>query len=570
MSAKSIIRVRVILGAILLVAFLIVFRLYDVQIVNGSEYRDRADRQYIRTVGNLFDRGSIFLTDKTGQLVSAATLKTGYTVALDPRNIDHPEDVFNLLSSYLPLEENEFMAHATKKDDPYEEIATRIEPDTALKIENAHIPGVGIYQDRWRYYPGDTLAARTVGFVAYDQDVLKGVYGLERYYDDVLTRTDSSIRVNFFAEIFSNINKTLFDRSSQGQGDIVTSIEPSVQLYLEEQLKAVQDKFSSKMTAGIVMDPNTGEIFALGVNPTFDLNTFSEEKNPSIYGNPLVEDVYEMGSIVKALTMAAGLDSGAVTPETTYDDKGFIEVDGAKISNYDGVGRGVVPMQQVLNQSLNTGAAFVESKIGNEKFADYMRAYGIGEETGIDLPNESAGLIDNLYSPRDVEYRTASFGQGIAMTPISTIRALATLANGGHLVTPHLATEIKYKTGIGKRVSFHDDKQAISKATSEAITKMLVRVVDEALANGTVALRHYSIAAKTGTAQIAKPNARGYYDDRYLHSFFGYFPAYKPRFLVFLMTVEPHGEKYASQTLTAPFMDIAKFLINYYDVPPDR
>ena len=152
------------------------------------------------------------------------------------------------------------------------------------------------------------------------------------------------------------------------------------------------------------------------------------------------------------------------------------------------------------------------------------------------------------------------------MTPISTIRALATLANGGKLVTPHLATEIKYKTGITKKVSFHDDKQVISKETSETI----VRVVDEALAGGTVALKHYSIASKTGTAQIAKPNARGYYDDRYLHSFFGYFPAYKPRFLVFLMTVEPHGEKYASQTLTTPFMDIAKFLINYYDVPPDR
>lgn len=570
MRSKAVIRVRIIFGVLVLFALVLLFRLYDVQIVNGSTYRDKGESQYVRTTGNLYDRGSIFLQDKDGTLISGATLQTGYTVAINPSVMDHPEDAYNLLSGILPITEEEFMSHAGKTDDPYEEIAHKVDEETAKKIQDLGVTGLNVYKDRWRFYPGDELAAHALGFVAFDGNTLRGVYGLERYYDDILSRADNDIYVNFFAEVFANLNKTLFDSSSESEGDVVTSIEPSVELFLDRKLKEIQDTWHSKLSAGIVMDPNTGEIYALGVYPSFDLNNFGDVKDISVFTNPLVENVYEMGSIVKALTMAAGIDAGAVTRDTTYYDAGHIERDGFTISNYDGKGRGTVDMEEVLKQSLNTGAAFVESKMGNDVFAQYMRNYGIGEETGIDLPNESAGLTDNLNSPRDVEYATASFGQGIAITPIATVRALATLANGGVLVTPHLATKIKYKNGLTKTVSFNDGKRVLQKETSDKITQMLVEVVDKALLGGTVKLDNYSIAAKTGTAQIARPDARGYYDDRYLHSFFGYFPAYNPRFLVFLMTVEPEGAKYASQTLTYPFMDTVKFLTNYYEVPPDR
>lgn len=570
MRSSSVIRIRIVFGSIVLMAFVLLFRLYDIQIVNGDVYSARADRQYVRSATSLFDRGSIFFKDKDGTLVSAATVKSGYTIVIDPRSIEHPEDTFNLLSSFIPLDEETFLSQAGKKDDPYEEIAHHIEATTSLAIQDANIPGVAIYKDRWRFYPGDSLAAQTVGFVAYDNEVLRGVYGLERYYNDILSREDSGVYVNFFAEVFANLNKTLFKQSSQNAGDIVTSLEPSVQLYLERKLREVHDEWDPKLVAGIIMNPKNGEIYALGVEPTFDLNTFSEEENASIFSNPLVENVFEMGSIVKALTMASALDSGAVTPETTYYDKGYVEFDGFTVSNYDGRGRGTVDMQEVLNQSLNTGASFAEQQMGNDVFADYFKRMKIGEETGIDLPNESAGIINNLDSPRDIEYATASFGQGIAMTPIATVRALATLANGGVLVTPHIATEIKQKSGSTKEVTFNDGERVLKPETSETITKMLVHVVDQALLGGTVKFDNYSVAAKTGTAQIAKVNERGYYDDRYLHSFFGYFPAYNPQFLIFLLAVEPKGAKYASQTLTHPFIDTVSFLANYYEVPPDR
>ena len=254
-----------------------------------------------------------------------------------------------------------------------------------------------------------------------------------------------------------------------------------------------------------------------------------------------------------------------------------MKVDGSTIHNYDGVARGVIPIQTILNESLNVGASFVATKMGKPAMLKYFQGYGIGSETGIDLPSEAAGnignLLKNLDNNKQVEYDTASFGQGISMTPIITARALSVLANGGKLIIPHVATRIDYKVGLSKNISYTDEAtQVIKKETSEEITRMLIKVVDEALAGGTMKMKNYSIAAKTGTAQISRPinEGGGYYPDKWLHSFFGYFPAYNPRFLVFLYTVEPKNIDYASKTLTGPFFDIAKFLINYYEIPPDR
>ena len=570
MKEKNISRLRIVSIFIVLVVIALVSRLYYVQIIYGDEFSDRADRQYMRPSQNLFDRGSIFFKDKDGRLISGAGIKTGFTVALNPSILENASSTYQALQPILTIDKEMFFKRAGKSEDPYEEIAHHISIDVAEKIQELDITGLRVYKDQWRYYPGNSLASQTLGFVAFDGDVLTGVYGMERYYNDILNREGDNLYVNFFAEVFANLNKTIFSQANEREGDVVTSLEPSVQLYLESKLREIHSKWNSRLTAGIIINPQNGSIYALAVYPTFDANNFSGEEFTSIFSNPLVENIYEMGSIIKTLTMAAGLDSGAVTAKTTYYDHGFIDIDEYTISNFDSKGRGRVNMQEVLSQSLNTGAVFVSSEMGNDVFAKYMKSYGIGEETGIDLPNESAGLISNLDSPRKIEYATASFGQGIAMTPIATVRALSVLANGGVLVTPHIAQVIKYRNGLSKKVSFNDGERVIKEASSREITRMLVKVVDEALLGGTVKITNYSIAAKTGTAQIAKVDERGYYDDRFLHSFFGYFPAYDPEFLIFLYTVEPKQVRYASQTLTHPFIDIVKFLTNYYEIPPDR
>lgn len=570
MRTNFITRIQVISFFILAFAVLLGVKLYFVQIVQGDDFSERADRQYVRPSHDLYNRGNIFFEDKDGNLVSGATLKIGYTVAINPKLILDEKAVFTALSEIIELNEETFFFRAGKKDDPYEEIMNRVTKENADLIDSLEINGVNIYKDRWRYYPGDTLAAQTLGFIGYEGNERSGRYGLERYYNHVLERDESNVYVNFFAEIFSNIGDSLADEKKNKVGDVVTSIEPSVQVFLENVLSDVDDKWNPKLSGGIVINPHTGAIYALAVTPTFDVNKFNEVEDSSVFLNPLVESIYEMGSIIKPLTMAIGIDSESITTETTYYDNGYVEIDGYTISNFDGKGRGRVPVQEILSQSLNTGAVYIAEQTGIDVFGEYMRNLGIGEETGIDLPNESSGLVSNLDSARFVEYATASFGQGFAVTPISTVRALSALANGGRTINPHVAKKIIYTSGLSKKVSFPEEGQVFKKETTDEVTRMLVKVVDEALRGGTVKLDNYSVAAKTGTAQIAKKHERGYYDDRFLHSFFGYVPAYDPEFLIFLYTVEPVGVRYASQTLTYPFMDLVEFLINYYEIPPDR
>lgn len=574
MKSGLLIRIRIISGIVFFIALVLVGRLYFVQVMHGAEFSDDADRQYTHPNQTLYNRGSIFLEDKIEGKDewlpwSGATLNSGFIVVINPKILENPESVYEKLSKIIEIDEDTFFLRAGKHNDTYEEIAKQINTETARIIEDLNINGVNIYKDRWRFYPGKTMASQTLGFVGFIGDEFAGRYGLERYYNDILERDNDGMYVNFFAEIFANLGSAVF-KSGNRSGDVITSIDLSAQLFLEKKLEEINSKWNSRLTAGVIINPQNGEIYAIGVSPSFDLNNFQVEEDPSVFSNPIVESVYEMGSIIKPLTMAAGIDAGAVSATTTYYDAGKIELNGYTISNFDGKGRGRVSMQEVLNQSLNTGVSFVVGEMGNRKFADYMFSYGIADETGIDLPNESAGLVENLRKPRDLEYATASFGQGIAMTPIATIRALSSLANGGTLITPHIAKKIKYTSGLSKTVSWGDGERVLRRDSAEEITRMLVNVVDDALLGGTVALPNYSIAAKTGTAQIAQEGARGYYDDRFLHSFFGYFPAYDAKYLVFLYTLEPKEVRYASQTLTHPFMDIVNFLINYYEIPPDR
>ncbi len=563
-------RIRIVSIATILFALLLVVKLYYVQILSGDAFQERADRQYTRPVGGLFDRGTIFFQSKDGTLMAAASLKQGSTIAINPKILKNPEEASQKISGIIPLDKESFVAKASKPNDSYEEIAKRVDLTLAKQVEDLDLTGVNIYKEKWRYYPGETLAAQVLGFVGYDNNNnYSGRYGLENEYNHVLERSTENVYVNFFAEIFSDIHKSFTDTGTI-EGDIVSTIEPNVQAYLEKQLQLTQDKYRSKLTGGIIINPKNGEIYAMGAVPAFNPNSFQSEKNVSVFTNPLVQNVYELGSIMKPLTMAAGLDAGVVTADTTINDPGFVELNGKTIYDFDKKNRGIVSMQTVLNDSLNVGAAYVAQKLGKTKFADYMYKYGFGTKTGIDLPDEAKGLVDNLKSPRDVEHATAAFGQGIAISPIAMTQALSTMANGGTRITPHVIKKIEYKVGFAKDISYPAGTRVIKPETSREISRMLTEVYDKALLNGSVKMEHYSISAKTGTAQIAKPGGGGYYPDRYLHSFFDYFPSYDPKFLIFLYTVEPQGEAYASHTLTQPAVDLTKYLINYYEIPPDR
>jgi stage V sporulation protein D (sporulation-specific penicillin-binding protein) len=565
-------RIRLLSVIIVFGGLVLIGRLYQIQILDSDKYLARAESQYVHTKTDLYTRGSILFTTRDGTTLSAAAIQAGYIFAANPEQIaSSKEDFCRTFISYIEVDESTCVTRLSAAGRTYVELASKLNTEQSKEIEVMNVDGAMLYKNQWRYYPGHSLAARPIGFVGYTDDgsELRGKYGLERHYDDILFQKRQVLSVNFFAELFSNLGEMVYKKEDNRTGNIVTSLEPSVSRKLDEVLQNTNDRYSSKLTGAIIMNPKNGEIIAMNAVPSFDLNDRSDATIEQ-FQNPLVEDLYEFGSTIKALTMAAGLDSGVVTSQSTYYDAGFIELNGFTIKNFDGRGRGTVPMQEVLNQSLNTGVSHIVQKMGKDSFRNYFLSYKLGSETGIDLPNEVHGLVDNLESPRDVEYATASFGQGIAMTPMEAIRALATLGNGGRLITPHLVKRIEYEDGEVKEIRYPDGEQVLKPETSEEVSRMLSIVVDKALKHGTVALPNHTIAAKTGTAQIADPVNGGYYEDKFLHSFFGYFPAFDPEFIVFMYTIEPQGVQYASETLTDPFMEITKYLINYYSIPPDR
>ncbi|MEK7572465.1 MAG: penicillin-binding protein 2 [Patescibacteria group bacterium] len=570
MNFKFFSRIRIVSFLIIFFALIFISKLFLVQVVHSNSYSETANRQYSTPASDIFERGSIFFSSKNGELVSAATQTLGYKMAMNPSKIVDVLDSYNKLSQITSLDFDAFLSKTQKITDSYEEIAHKLSKEQADNISLLKIPGISIYKEKWRFYPGENLASHTLGLVGYKGDELAGRYGLERFYDGILSRNEDSPYINFFAEVFSNINDSLFNDNEES-GNIITTIEPAVQGLLETKLNDVSQMYQTDSIGGIIMNPIDGSIYALAVKPDFNPNDFSKNTNVAVFSDPLVENVFEFGSIVKPLVMAGAIDAGVVTADTAYNDKGSVIIEKKEIFNFDKKARGPnTSMQEVLNQSLNTGMVFVYQKLGKEKMRDYLLSYGLKDKTGIDLPNETSGLVENLNSPRELEYANASFGQGIAMTPVEMVRALASLANGGNLIVPHIVKTIKYENGALKEITYPAVRAKIKESTSEEITRMLVNVMDKSLKAGLAKFKHYSVAVKTGTAQVANQNGGGYYEDRYTHSFFGYFPAYDPKFIVFLYAVNPKNVPYASQTWTDSFLEITKFLINYYEIPPDR
>jgi cell division protein FtsI/penicillin-binding protein 2 len=430
------------------------------------------------------------------------------------------------------------------------------------------LPGVQVLKERWRDYPGGTLAAQAIGIVSYGSgDTLAGRTGLEKAYEETLSRSGDSLYKNFFAQLFSNVGDLLVDARNAREGDVITTIEPVVQTHLADGLAKVTRQYSSKESGGIIMDPATGEIIAFASNPTYNANDLTGVDGALLI-NPLVERIHEFGSIAKPLTMASALDAGVITPETTYNDTGCITVNKYPICNWDHKARGVIPMKQVIMQSLNVGASWIARQLGQEKFRTYFSTL-LGQKTGIDQPNEGRSLTGNLRTTEQVNFDNMSFGQGIAVTPIQMIRALGAIANGGAMVQPHLVRAIRLNTGVERKINWATSTRVFSTTAARQTATMMTEMVDVKLEGGRAKIPTMSVAAKTGTAQLTDGRG-GYYEHRYFHSFVGFFPSYQPRFIILLYTNDPQGVQYASETLDKTFLELVHFLIDYYAIPPDR
>lgn len=417
-------RIRILSVVSIFAGAFILIRLFSVQIVKQEAYADKADRSYVRS-SNTFDRGAIYFSKKDGSRISAATVANGFKMAINPSKITDEEMTYQKIKAIIDIDHDTFIAKAKKKKDPYEDVADKISRESADAITALELPGVSLYKNNWRFYPGESMASHAIGFLGFGSgDQITGQYGLEKYYNETLEKEAENLYVNIFAEIFSGVKSIVFE-GDEREGDIVTTIEPTVQNSLEKQLEVIMEKYHPEMAQGIVMSPQTGEIYALAKTPNFNLNDFSEVKDVETFSDSIVENVYEFGSVVKPLVIAAGIDSGVLSASTPFYDKGSVQIEDKEIFNFDKRGRGQTTMQTVLSESLNTGMVYAMQKIGRERFRDYMLAYRLGEKTSIDLPNEAKGLTSNLDEPRELEYANISFGQGISFSPIVLVRAIS-------------------------------------------------------------------------------------------------------------------------------------------------
>ena len=517
----------------------IVARLGYLQITRYEHFEEIAASQESPdafTESSLANRGNIIAQRASDDSFLFASVRRQYDLAINPQTLADPENAYQALSSLVSFDRDDFFAKAGKKSDPFEMIKKELTDEEVeavgrvIRERSGALQGVLLAPQKRRFYPAGAIAAHVIGFMGSDETGgLKGRYGIEQYFEKEL---------------------------SQG-AEITLTIDPQVALFAEELLGLLEERWHSAAAGILVMEPKSGRILSMNAKPGFDPNRFYDA-NLSDFLNQFIQARIEPGSVIKPLTLASAIDAGATTPATTYYDKGFREFDDARINNFDKKGRGTVTMQDVLSQSLNTGAVFAMERLGKEKFRDYFERFGLGEKTDITLAGEIAGDTSNLKSPRMIEFATASFGQGIAVTPLALARALAALANDGWLMKP-LVVE-----GEPQRV-----RQVITDSTAHTITRMLVEVVDTKLAEGKGKIPGYSVAAKTGTAQLPDAQSGGYSED-FLHTFFGYAPAFDPKFFVFLYLKKPQGVIYASHTLTEPFRDMMQFLLATYAIPPDR
>ncbi len=517
---------------------------YNLQIKKGSFYSAKAQSRY-RLSGYLNTiRGSIYLTDKNGNEIPAAINKTSPVIYAVPKEIEDVDEASNMIAELLGKSVDEVKLLLGKENDLYEVLVRKADPEQILKIADAAIKGVYIEDEESRFYPFNNLGAHFLGFVgAGDDDMETGRYGLESFYNKKLSGIPGKIEEN------------KIEKSTPGE-NIQLTIDRNIQARAEEILKNVVETYRAVAGTVIVEDPKTGAVLAMGSYPDFDPNNYSKSSIKTFL-NPAGQAVYEPGSIVKVLTMAAALDAGSVTPKTTFYDSGSLVLSGKTIKNWDLKAHGTITMTEVIEQSINTGAAFAERKLGHDNFREYMIKFGLSDKTGIDLPGELAGNLRNLASgAKEINFATASFGQGISLTPLELISAFSVLGNGGVLMRPYL------NENLGPQMV----RRVVSEHAAREVTQMMVSAVNKAKV---AEIPEYNIAGKTGTAQVPDFKKGGYTDD-VINTYAGYAPAYDPRFVILIKIEKPEGAPLAGATVVPAFRELAQFILNYYNIPPDR
>jgi len=519
-------------------AFLaVVFRLYQLQIKEAQFWRLKASLQ-IKATENLKPvwRGDIFVHQKE-KLIPVAISKKFDACFVVPKEIEEKEKTAKILSEIFPeIPYNEILEKVEKKGDPYELIKRKLSKEEIEKIKNLNLKGVYLEKKIERYYPFSSLFSHVVGFVSLDEKgKWKGRYGIEAFYDQEL---------------------------SEGK-DLILTLEKDIQEKAYQLLKELKENQEAEAGQIIVMEPKTGKILAMVSLPDFDPNFYFKfpVKN---FLNPCHQTIYEPGSVMKVITIAGALEAKKISLEDKYLDPGKVKIKDRIIENWDKKSHGEITIKEILEHSINTGAVWVAQKLGKEDLIKYLEKFRINKKTGIDLPGEVKGSLKNLEKGGEVELATASFGQGISVTPIGLISAFSSIANQGKMMKPFLVEKVIFPDGKKKEISPKMIAQPISKETSQILTSLLVNAVEK---NVLAKVEGYQIAGKTGTAQIP---FKGKYLDEYIHSYVGFAPADNPKFIILIKLDKPKKATLSGFTVVPVFRKLAQFLFSYYNLAPEE
>ncbi|OGZ00264.1 MAG: hypothetical protein A2945_04525 [Candidatus Liptonbacteria bacterium RIFCSPLOWO2_01_FULL_52_25] len=526
----------------------LLFKVYDLQVTKGGYYSARSGSQILSSGITAANRGIIYFTDRNGKQLPAVLNKDHLAIYAVPKDIEDTQEAAHALAPLLGKSTEELEAILSREDSKYAILMKRASAERVEGIERLGMRGIYIDSIPGRLYPLGQLTSHLLGFVGPSSEDMGeiGKYGIEKFYNDELAGSAGRFEAG----------KVIEPRPGE---DIVLTIDPNIQVAAEKILGQLIETYDASGGTVIVQDPMTGKILAMGSFPNFDPNAYGSS-SLSTFLNPAMQKVYEPGSVFKVLTMAAGLDSGSITPETTYVDAGSLTMNTWTISNYDLKKRGAygrTTMSSIIEHSINTGAVFVQRATGRETFAEYMARFGFSEKTGVDLPGEVAGSLKRLNpKERDIAFATAAYGQGVSVTPLELVNAVSVLANGGTLMRPYVNAEF----------SSEAIRRVVSEDTAKKVVKMMVSAVDKA---EVAAISGYSVAGKTGTAFI--PDFKnGGYTDRVIDSYVGFGPTSDPKFIVLIKLDNLDSSVLAATSIVPAFRELAQYILNYYNIQPDR
>lgn len=552
-------RCGVILILNIILSALLIGRLFFLQLVKCQYWKALAQGQQRFFEFFQEERGEIFFR---GQEQLAVNQKFTLVYA-SPSEIKNPEETAGALSLVLMADKN-LILEKLKKNTSYEVIKNKLSPEEVSELKKLNLRGIYFGSEFGRYYPFEGMASKVVGFLGGNGF---GQYGIEGFYDDILRGKNKVLEKIMGPGGYFGID--ILEQNGKG-ADIVLTIDYNIQFMAEKLLKEAKEKLDFEEGEIIVIEPSSGKILALANFPNFNPNEYQRFSNLEIFQNSTIQKVFEPGSVFKPITMAIALDQGKITPQTSYYDEGFVKIGGRTIFNYDKRVWGKRTMTEVLEKSINTGAIFVEKQVGHDIFLDYLNRFGIFEPTGVDLQGEIFSSNKEFKQGYEVNFATASFGQGIEMTSLQLVRAICAIANGGNLIKPYVVDKILKNGKIVENKTKFQKRLVISKEAASQLTTMLISVVENGFGKS-AKIPGYYIAGKTGTAQVpwsALGVSKKGYSDKTWQSFIGYVPALDPKFLIF---VKLYNSKTRDASVSAApiFRELTKYILDLWQIPPD-